>query len=155
MKNKLVNRFKSITIEGYIVISISLICTIISLLFVIYLAIALATNNSMFGSNETENPMRFDIVMIITFSVFFLISLATFVFNLIFREFKKLPPVDKNIVHGRIVKRNIGDNRNAMELLKEHILHEDGEENQKVGIDKNKLKKNLGNKEENKKDKEQ
>lgn len=150
MKKKIIDRLKSITIEGYFVLAISLVCFIMALIFIIYLGIAIATGNSMFSSNESKSPYRFDIMMLITFCIALLLSGTIFGYNLIFRTFKKVPPITKNIVKGHVIERNVGDDRELGELIKEHILQEEGE-NDDSSIDMSKLKKNL---KKNKDDKE-
>jgi len=149
MKDKIVKRLKSITIEGYVVLFFSLLCVIMSLIFIIYLGIALGTDSPMFGSNENESIKRYDIIMIITFSVAFLLALAVFIYNLCFREFKKIPPVTKDIVKGKIVERKVGDNREVKDLLKETVLQEDTSP-ETGNIDTNKLKKSLHTKKDDK-----
>ncbi len=148
MKDKIVKRLKSITIEGYVVLFFSLICVVMSLIFIIYLGIALATNSPMFGSNENESIKRYDIIMIITFSVAFLLASAVFVYNLCFRAFKKIPPVTKDIVKGHIIERKVGDDRKVSDYFKEDLLQEDRPES--GNIDANKLKKSLKTKKEEK-----
>ncbi len=148
MKDKIVKRLKSITIEGYVVLFFSLICVVMSLIFIIYLGIALATNSPMFGSNENESIKRYDIIMIITFSVAFLLASAVFVYNLCFRAFKKIPPVTKDIVKGHIIERKVGDDRKVSDYFKEDVLQEERPE--AGNIDTNKLKKSLKTKKDEK-----
>lgn len=143
---KFKKRLKTIPKDAWIMMACCFLVFIFAMVLTVALIVAIATNNTMFGSNLTDHINTFDIVMLIFFIILDILMVSTLVYNLFFRVHEKMPPVTKEIVKRNVVEIKTGVEDSLTDILPP-LVEDDSKS--KVKFDKEKIKKNFEKKTQN------
>lgn len=137
---KCLKRLKALKTEGLVVSAIVSILAIASLVFTVHIIVAVAKNQTMFGSNssaESATTSSNDILMLVVFLILTLALFAVAIYNICFRNFERGDVRRKAISNGRIVElKTKGQSDNLMADIV------DSEKETIVKIDSEKIKRN-------------